>query len=147
MKACATCGMVWPLEDFPTTTNCRTHKVYWMKDCRICKARNAKTVRQLQRLFPRPPEGSSCYCCGRAEKRLFYDHDHTKTGPESFRGFLCLRCNVSACSYSVRELQQTIAYLRRYEARVEEVVSLADVSTTQESTESSFQVSDESHGP
>ena len=136
MKACASCGIFGPLEDFPSTTNCRTHKVYWMKDCRICKARNAKTVRQLQKLFPRPPEGSPCDLCGRAEKRLYYDHDHTKTGPESFRGFLCLRCNVSACSYSVRELQQTIAYLRRYEARAEE-----------ESTESSFQVSDESHGP
>jgi hypothetical protein len=144
MKACASCGVFWPLEDFPTTTNCRSYKVYYMRDCRICKARNAKTVRQLQKIFPRPPEGSPCELCGRAEKRLYYDHDHTKTGPESFRGFLCLRCNISACSYSVRELQQTIAYLRRYEARTEE----ADVSTTQEATESTEGfLSDESHGP
>ena len=140
MKACASCGRISPLEDFPSSTKCRTYKVYWVKDCRNCKARNAKTVRILQKLFPRPAEGSPCDLCGRAEKKLYYDHDHTKSGPEAFRGFLCLRCNVSACSYSVRELQQTIAYLRRYEVRTQ-----SDTTESTDFTESLL--SDESHGP
>ena len=83
----------------------------------MCKANHARTVRSLQKIFPRPPEGSRCDLCNRSEKRLFLDHDHNLTGPESFRGYLCLRCNVSATSYSIPELEQTIAYLRSSELR------------------------------
>ena len=68
-------------------------------------------------MFPKPPEGSRCDLCNRSEKRLFLDHDHNLTGPESFRGYLCLRCNVSATSYSIPELEQTIAYLRSSQLR------------------------------
>ena len=88
-----------------------------MRDCKVCKANNARTVRSLQKLFPKPPEGSRCDLCNRSEKRLFLDHDHNLSGPESFRGYLCLRCNVSATSYSIPELEQTIAYLRSSQLR------------------------------
>ena len=125
-RACATCGEILEIAEFPYSVNCRTFKHYPMKDCKLCKANNARAVRSLQKLFPRPPEGSSCDLCKRSEKRLFLDHDHNKTGISSFRGYLCLRCNVSATSYSIPELEQTIAYLRRSEARNPETSSSTD---------------------
>ena len=112
LKACAGCGVELQICQFPCSTNCRTFVKYPMKDCRSCQAEQKRTVRQLEKIFPRPPEGSPCNLCGRAEKRLFLDHDHAKTGRESFRGYLCIRCNTAACSYSIRELEQTITYLR-----------------------------------
>ena len=116
-RACASCGEILEIAEFPYSVNCRTFKHYPMKDCKICKANNARTVRSLQKIFPKPPEGSRCDLCNRSEKRLFLDHDHNLTGPESFRGYLCLRCNVSATSYSIPELEQTIAYLRSSQLR------------------------------
>jgi len=113
LKACAECGAELQICEFPCSTNCRTFVKYPMKTCRSCQALQKKTVRQLEKIFPRPPEGSLCELCGRAEKKLFLDHDHSKTGPEAFRGYLCIRCNTAACSYSIIELEQTIAYLKR----------------------------------
>ena len=112
LKACAGCGVELQICQFPCSTNCRTFVKYPMKDCRSCQAEQKRTVRQLEKIFPRRPEGSPCDLCGRAEKKLFLDHDHAKTGREAFRGYLCIRCNTAACSYSVRELEQTITYLR-----------------------------------
>ena len=116
-KACASCGEILEIAEFPYSVNCRTFKHYPMKDCKVCKANRARTVRSLQKIYPKPPEGSRCDLCNRSEKRLFLDHDHNLTGPESFRGYLCLRCNVSATSYSIPELEQTIAYLRSSQLR------------------------------
>ena len=115
LKACAGCGVELQICEFHCSTNCRTFVKYPMKHCRSCQAEQKRTVRQLEKIFPRRPEGSPCDLCGRAEKKLFLDHDHSKTGPEAFRGYLCIRCNTAACSYSIRELEQTIAYLRRGE--------------------------------
>jgi hypothetical protein len=116
-KACASCGQILEIAEFPYSVNCRTFKHYPMRDCKVCKSYHARTLRSLQKIFPKPPEGSRCDLCNRSEKRLFLDHDHNLTGPESFRGYLCLRCNVSATSYSIPELEQTIAYLRRSNTR------------------------------
>ena len=116
--------------EFPCSTNCRTFVKYPMKHCRSCQAEQKRTVRQLEKIFPRRPEGSPCDLCGRAEKRLFLDHDHAKTGRESFRGYLCIRCNTAACSYSIRELEQTITYLRRRESTQVEQSSLTPCSLT-----------------
>jgi hypothetical protein len=113
LKACAECGVELQICEFPCSTNCRTFVNYPMKTCRSCQTLQKKTVRQLEKIFPRPPEGSLCELCGRAEKKLYLDHDHSKTGPEAFRGYLCIRCNTAACSYSIIELEQTIAYLKR----------------------------------
>ena len=122
--ACASCGDILEIAEFPYSVNCRTFKHYPMKDCKMCKANHARTVRSLQKIFPRPPEGSRCDLCNRPEKRLFLDHDHNKTGVSSFRGYLCLRCNVSACSYSIPELEQTIAYLRKFQNRTPQTPSI-----------------------
>ena len=116
LKACAGCGVELEICEFPCSTHCRTFVKYPMKDCRSCQARHKRQVRALEKIFPRRPEGSPCDLCGRAEKRLFLDHDHAKTGREAYRGYLCIRCNTAACSYSVRELEQTITYLRRNES-------------------------------
>ena len=145
-KACASCGVVLEIREFPCTTNCRTFVKYPMKDCRSCQANHKRTVRQLEKLFPRPPEGSPCDLCGRAEKRLFLDHDHAKTGRESFRGYLCIRCNTAACSYSIRELEQTITYLRRRESTQVEQNSLTP-SLTSETDENPLIVDSDFSGP
>ena len=146
LKACAGCGVELQICQFPCSTNCRTFVKYPMKDCRSCQAEQKRTVRQLEKIFPRPPEGSPCDLCGRAEKRLFLDHDHAKTGRESFRGYLCIRCNTAACSYSIRELEQTITYLRRGESTQVEQNSLTP-SLTSETDENPFLGDSDFSGP
>ena len=110
-KVCALCGFELNISEFPCSTNCRTFKQYHMKHCRPCRLKLARTVRALEKIHPRPPPGSPCELCKRKEKCLVLDHDHD-TG--NFRGYLCIRCNASACSYSIPELEDTIVYLKKH---------------------------------
>ena len=119
-KQCVGCGLCLDPEFFPYTVNAY-HVRYYKKECKKCINKNERTIRALKKLFPQPPEGSKCEICGRNEKRLFLDHDHSKTGIASFRGWLCMRCNVSAASYSIPELQNTIRYLEKAEERSREL--------------------------
>ena len=114
-KQCAGCGICLDPEYFPYTMNAQ-HVRYAKKECRNCINKNERTIRYLKKLFPQPPI-SKCEICGRTDKRLVLDHDHSKTGIASYRGYLCMRCNVSAASYSIPELQNTIRYLEKAEAR------------------------------
>jgi hypothetical protein len=135
-KQCAGCGVWDDPEYFPYTMNARSNKRFAMKECKICRNKNARTIRALKKLVPQPPEGSKCDICSRNEKRLILDHDHSKTGISAFRGWLCMRCNVSAASYSIPELQNTISYLERAEARSKELCNCEfDVSTCSDSSE------------
>ena len=135
-KQCAGCGVWDDPEYFPYTMNARSNKRFAMKECKICRNKNARTMRALKKLVPQPPEGSKCDICSRNEKRLILDHDHSKTGISAFRGWLCMRCNVSAASYSIPELQNTIIYLERAEARSKELCNCEfDVSTCSDSSE------------
>ena len=120
-KQCAGCGWCLDPDCFPYTMNARSNKRFAMKECKSCRNRNARTIRALKKLFPQPPEGSKCDICSRNEKRLFLDHDHSKTGIASFRGWLCMRCNVSAASFTIPELQNTIRYLEKAEERSREL--------------------------
>ena len=113
-KQCPGCGEQ-NLCKFPTHTNCVTNKKYVMKYCSSCSYEQRKTVKRLEKLHPRPPEGSPCALCGRKEKRLVLDHCHETN---TFRGYLCIRCNSSACSYSIAELEDTIAYLKKHKEKV-----------------------------
>ena len=120
-KQCAGCGRCLDPEFFPYTMNARSNKRFAMKECNSCRNKHRQTLRYLKKYFPQPPEGSKCEICGRNEKRLVLDHDHFKTGIASYRGYLCMRCNVSAASFSIPELQNTIRYLEKAEERSREL--------------------------
>ena len=60
--------------------------------CKSCSCALAKERHRLKRLYPRPPDGTPCACCSRADSKLFIDHDHITN---QFRGYVCRRCNIA----------------------------------------------------
>ena len=123
-KQCAGCGRHLDMECFPYTMNARSYKRFAMKECRICQNRHARTLRYLKKVCPQPTE-SKCEICGRTDKQLFLDHSHceTKSKISAYRGWLCRRCNQGVASFSIPELQNTIRYLEKAEARSKELCS------------------------
>jgi hypothetical protein len=63
-------------------------------------------------ILERPPEGSPCELCGRTDRLLTWNHDHT-TGHH--RGWLCQGCNtgLGGLGDTVEDLERALAYLRR----------------------------------
>ena len=118
-KQCAGCGRCLDPEFFPYTMNARTNKRFAKRECRMCENRNARTLRYLKKFFH--PIDSRCEICSRTDKQLFLDHDHNKTGISAYRGFLCRRCNQGCASFTIPELQNTIRYLEKAEARSREL--------------------------
>lgn len=59
-----------------------------------------------------------CEVCG-SDKDLVYDHDHSLTGIEAFRGVLCRACNgaIGILGDTLEDLNRAVAYLKRYERR------------------------------
>jgi len=57
-----------------------------------------------------------CEICG-DDKELVYDHDHSTTGVEAFRGVLCRACNgaIGILGDTLSDLNRAVAYLKRYE--------------------------------
>lgn len=59
-----------------------------------------------------------CEICG-SDKELCYDHDHSKTGMEAFRGVLCRACNgaIGILGDTLPAINRAAAYLKRYERK------------------------------
>ena len=59
-----------------------------------------------------------CEVCGSSEE-LVYDHDHSLTGAEAFRGVLCRACNgaIGILGDTLASLNRAVLYLQRYERR------------------------------
>ena len=59
-----------------------------------------------------------CEICG-SEQELVYDHDHSSTGLESFRGVLCRACNgaIGILGDKLSDLNRAVSYLKRYERK------------------------------
>lgn len=59
-----------------------------------------------------------CEICG-SDKELCYDHDHTTTGVEAFRGVLCRACNgaIGILGDTLSDVNRAVAYLKRYERK------------------------------
>lgn len=84
-KICTYCGKRKNLASFPK------HSMY--KDnldsrCRKCVKKHSKIRVKLHKKAPPKPE--VCECCGKIPFQWALDHDHSD---DTFRGWLCTRCN------------------------------------------------------
>ena len=106
-KNCIYCKETKELSEFPK------HSLY--KDnldtrCRTCIKTHAKIRRELHKKAPPKPE--VCECCGKPPLKWCLDHDH---GDNSFRGWICDRCNtgLGKLGDNIEGLQKAINYLRK----------------------------------
>jgi len=95
-KPCRKCGIVKPIDCFSRRGEGKIKKRINI-DCKDCIRKEAKVIRDLKKLYPKPPDGTPCDCCGKVpsgpyRKSLQLDHCHI-TG--EFRGYICDDCNVS----------------------------------------------------
>jgi hypothetical protein len=84
-KICSYCGKRKNKGSFPK------HSMY--KDnldsrCRKCVKKHSKIRVKLHKKAPQKPE--VCECCGKIPFQWALDHDHSD---DTFRGWLCTRCN------------------------------------------------------
>jgi len=118
MKECSKCNQMLPLDAFSPTSGGN----YLRPECRQCNYELTKVRNQLRKETPPPPEDHTCHICGKSEehvrglggKRLgpwCLDHCHQT---ESFRGWLCHRCNRALGGFNddIETLQRAIEYLR-----------------------------------
>lgn len=84
-KICSYCGERKNRKSFPK------HSMYKDKldsRCKKCVKKHSKIRSELHKIAPSKPE--FCECCGKVPYKWCLDHDHTD---DSFRGWLCGRCN------------------------------------------------------
>jgi hypothetical protein len=84
-KICSYCGARKNKKSFPK------HNMYKDKldsRCRKCVKKHSKVRSKLHKEAPPKPE--LCECCGKVPFKWCLDHDHKD---DSFRGWLCSKCN------------------------------------------------------
>ena len=98
---------------------------YFRPECKKCqkKATQGKTkARKLAGNPERPPLGTPCENpgCGRADKRLVFDHDHQTL---EHRGWLCDNCNRSMgmLGDTIEALEAAILYLKGHKYQAEQL--------------------------
>lgn len=84
-KICSYCGKRKNLKSFSK------HILY--KDnldprCKSCVKKHSRVRNKLHKIAP--PKPTYCECCGKMPYKWALDHDHSD---DSFRGWLCSRCN------------------------------------------------------
>ena len=103
---CITCGNEGVFSIASTTKT----KVYLKRTCAAC-CKAAAAQHKLLKLTHTAPSDSRCQCCGTVA-RLSLDHCHASN---TFRGFLCMSCNVSIGKLSDSEegLRRALDYIVR----------------------------------
>lgn len=107
-RKCTKCGEVKSL-DFFSVDNSRSG---WRRtECKQCFRRISKGLSKVRKTAP--PKPDACQLCGDTERELVLDHCHHT---ETFRGWICARCNRGIGSFAddVSNLQQAILYLQNH---------------------------------
>jgi hypothetical protein len=78
--------------------------------CKICASHDDKVRTKVKKFAP--PISATCDCCGRIPHKFVLDHDHAT---ESFRGWLCERCNIGLGKFgdNLDGLMKAVEYLKR----------------------------------
>ena len=84
-KICLYCKKRKNLKSFPKHIS---HKDNLDSRCRKCIKQQTKIRNRLHKKAPPKPE--VCECCKKIPRKWTMDHDHSD---DSFRGWLCDRCN------------------------------------------------------
>lgn len=84
-KICTYCGKRKNLKSFPKHT---MYKDNLDTRCKSCVKEQSKIRGKLHKKAPQKPE--VCECCQKIPLKWALDHDHSD---DSFRGWLCDRCN------------------------------------------------------
>ena len=104
MPICRQCDLEKPQEEFNRDRR-------WFKtDCKTCRAQHTKRRAKLHMEFAADRVITECQICGKSERKLVLDHDHS-TG--CYRGRLCSSCNVGLgyLGDNLAGLQKAIEYL------------------------------------
>ena len=98
-KVCNSCKQFKPLSEYSRAAGGN----HVRPDCKTCSNRQQKVREELKKEHPYPDEDYKCPCCNRTADEVRWktqpdrkvwclDHNH-KT--ESFRGYICFRCNIA----------------------------------------------------
>ena len=107
-RKCTKCGQVKSLDSF-SVDNSRSG---WRRtECKQCFRRISRGLSKVKKTAP--PKPNACQLCGDANRELVLDHCHHT---ETFRGWICARCNRGIGSFSddISNLQQAILYLQNH---------------------------------
>ena len=117
-KRCSKCGLTLPLtaEHFAKNQSTNTGgDKYFRPECRSCTTKARQGCAKAKKLAgnpAKPPIGTPCDCCGRAELPLLFDHDHVTL---AHRGWICQNCNqgLGRLGDTVMSLRNALRYLER----------------------------------
>jgi len=93
-KKCIHCKQLRDMDYFEKKKHERNHR----NVCKICRKSNLRKLNRIKKAWLQIPGnilpvlGTACEVCGRTDKKLYFDHDHST---EKFRGFLCRTCNTA----------------------------------------------------
>lgn len=124
-KICITCRQDLPLSQYRYTAKLASGKFNPRSECKHCKAKKDREVRQLTKNHPPPTSPDyQCPCCGQTQAEIkstgrypdrrvwCLDHNHA-TG--EFRGWICNPCNQIAgiSRDNTKLLQSIIQYIEQ----------------------------------
>lgn len=109
-RKCVKCGKIKNLEDFRLSLKA-TNTNYRRPDCKECEKEYAKSRNRKERARLRPKIGTPCECCGKTNKALVYDHEHSNN---QFRGWICQSCNIGIgrLGDSIAGIEKALTYLK-----------------------------------
>ncbi len=123
-RKCNTCGLEAHTDSALNLFAKDSRLKYGRKNiCKVCVKDQQRHNFVMRRYGITKDEYLQCMatsdCCKICSKttHLVYDHDHSKTGVEAFRGVLCRTCNtaIGQLGDNIQGVEQALKYLKEIE--------------------------------